>query len=74
MTAEQLAGGDRPLDLFDGGAWVLRIGEVDTVVGEHGVHRVGNRGDEVPEEVGSDLGRGLRVQLDEGVRSIATSR
>ena len=42
------------------------IVEVDAVVGEYGVHRVGPRGDEVSEEVGGDPGGSFFVQLDEG--------
>ena len=69
VAAEQLAGGDRPLDLFNGGARVFWIGEVDAVVGEHGehgVHLVRNRGDEVTEEVGGAPRRPLLMQFDEG--------
>ncbi len=63
--AEQLAGGDGALDLLDRGAWVLGVGEVDAVVGEHRVHLVWHRGDEMPEEVCGDPGGCLLVQLDE---------
>lgn len=77
VAAEALACGDRRLDLFDRGARVLGIDEMDSVVGEHGVHLVRYRGDELPEEVGGDPGGGFSCNLTEAnleVRSIATSR
>ena len=51
VAAEDFAGSERQLDLFDSRAGVLRIGEVNAVVGEHGVYLVRHCDDEVPEEV-----------------------
>ena len=66
MTAEQLAVRERELDLFDCGAGVLRVGEVDAVVSKYGVHPVGHGCDQMAQEVGGDPGGRFLVQLDEG--------
>lgn len=65
VAAEPFAGRDREFDLFDRGARILRISEVDAVVGEHSVHLVRDSGDEVPEEVGRDPCGGLFMQFNE---------
>ncbi len=51
---------------LDHGAGMLRVGEVDAIVGEHCVYLVRHCGDEMAKEVASDPGRGLLVHLDEG--------
>jgi AraC-like DNA-binding protein len=56
-------------ELFDfGGApgFAARIGEVDTVIGEHGVDLIRHGGDQGAQEVSGGACGGLLMQLDEG--------
>ena len=66
VSAEGLLTGDQLLDLRCGPTRAPGIGEVQAVVGQHGMDLVGNSGDQVEEELSRDGSGGLLVQLCEG--------
>lgn len=66
MSPEALAVGDRLLDQRHGRPSGAGRGELDAVVGEHGVDLVGDGCDQPQQEVSRDGGGGLLVQFDEG--------
>ncbi|GEP62193.1 hypothetical protein RSO01_93590 [Reyranella soli] len=54
---------ERAFDISDRPTPALGGGEVNPIVGEHGMDLVGDRSDEVQQEVGSDPLCGLLMQL-----------
>ena len=66
VSAEGLLTCDQLLDLRRRPTHAPGIGEVQTVVGEHGMDFVGNSGDQVQQELSRDGRCGLLVQLGEG--------
>ena len=65
MRPEQFAVGDRLLDQRHGRATGAGRGELDAVVGEHGVDLVRDGRDQPEQELLGDGGGGLLVQFDE---------
>lgn len=65
-SPEWLAARKHAFDIGDRPTLALGIGEVDPIVGQHGVDLVGNGFDEVKQEVSRDPPCGLLVQLGEG--------
>jgi len=66
VCPEALPLGHSLFDLKDGRASSARGREVDAVVGENGMDLVGDCGDEMLKEVGSDSGGRLLMQFDKG--------
>ena len=65
-SPEWLATLKHAFDIGDRPTLALGIGEVDPIVGQHGMDLVGDRFDEAQQEVGRDPPCGLLVQLGEG--------
>ncbi len=66
VSAEEFSTFKRELDLRGSRTAIARSGEVDPVVGEHGVDLVGHGLKECVQEVGRNPLRGLFMHLDEG--------
>lgn len=76
MGAEEFSVGDGLPDERHSRAAGARLGELDAVVGEHGVDSVGDGCDQPQQELSRYGGSGLFMQCDEAnldVRSIATN-
>ena len=65
MSTEEFSAFESELDLGGSRTAVAGRGEVDSVVGEHGMDLVGYGGDERVQEVGRNPLRGLLMRLDE---------
>jgi hypothetical protein len=66
VSSEGFLARDQLLDLGRCPIRATGIGEVQAVVGQHGMDLVGNSGDQVEEELSRDGSGGLLVQLCEG--------
>lgn len=66
VAAEENLVGSHLLDLSRRPGLAGRFGEVCSIIGQHGVDRVGNGGGKSSEEVTGDTARGLLVQFHEG--------